>query len=127
MKWYLILILLIQFAMWSTSEEPPEPMEGGPPPSQSSEVEPGVNLKESCEQSKSQLESLKDIMLRNKQSLRKKEEEIQVLFSILFSFSKINFLFLIFEKKFFYFLKFTFIYRLHNFFFYSVCSFIAIF
>ncbi|XP_051172975.1 uncharacterized protein LOC127289217 isoform X3 [Leptopilina boulardi] len=63
--------------MWSTSEEPPGPMEGGPPPSQSSEDEPGVNLKESCEQSKSQLESLKDIMLRNKQSLRKKEEEIQ--------------------------------------------------
>ncbi|XP_043483332.1 trichohyalin-like isoform X2 [Leptopilina heterotoma] len=60
--------------MWSASEEPPGPMEGGPP------EEPGGdddNNKESCEKDKSQLDSLKDIMLRNKQSLRKKEEEIQ--------------------------------------------------
>lgn len=68
----LIFMIFLQFAMWSASEEPPGPMESGPP------EEPGVNLKESCEQSKSQLESLKEIMLRNKQSLRKKEEEIQV-------------------------------------------------
>lgn len=47
-------------------------MEGGPPPE-----EPADDDKESCEKDKSQLDSLKDIMLRNKQSLRKKEEEIQ--------------------------------------------------
>lgn len=60
--------------MWSASEEPPGPMEGGPPPE-----EPADDDKESCEKDKSQLDSLKDIMLRNKQSLRKKEEEIQVV------------------------------------------------
>ena len=59
--------------MSGAAEEPPGPMEGGLPD------EPGVNLKESCEQSKSQLESLKEIMLRKEQSLKKKEEEIQVV------------------------------------------------
>ena len=72
--------------MSGESEEPPGPMEGGPPD------EPVANLKESCEQSKSQLESLKEIMLRNKESLKKKEEEIQVIISeynfILFLFGQ---------------------------------------
>lgn len=36
-----------------------------------------LHAKEKCEQNKSQLESLKEIMLKNKQSLKKKEEEVQ--------------------------------------------------
>lgn len=36
-----------------------------------------VQAKEKCEQNKNQLESLKEIMLKNKQSLKKKEEEVQ--------------------------------------------------
>lgn len=56
--------------MWGASEEPPGTMEGGPP-------EAMVHAKETCEQNKSQLESLKEIMLKNKQTLKKKEEEVQ--------------------------------------------------
>ncbi|KOX80113.1 Protein lava lamp [Melipona quadrifasciata] len=56
--------------MWSASEEPLEIME--------EEVfEPVAHAKEKCEQNKSQLETLKEIMLKNKQSLKKKEEEVQ--------------------------------------------------
>ncbi|XP_033217023.1 golgin subfamily B member 1-like isoform X2 [Belonocnema kinseyi] len=55
--------------MSGNPEEPPGPAEGGPD-------EP-LDLKESCEQSKSQLVTLKELMIRNKQSLKKKEEEIQ--------------------------------------------------
>lgn len=65
------LILILQLAMWGASEEPPGTMEAGPP-------ETVADLKETCEQSKSQLETVKDIMLRNKQSLKQKEEELQV-------------------------------------------------
>lgn len=56
--------------MWSASEEPPGTMEGDAPESM-------LHAKEKCEQNKSQLESLKEIMLKNKQSLKKKEEEVQ--------------------------------------------------
>ena len=38
-----------------------------------------AHAKEKCEQNKSQLETLKEIMLKNKQSLKKKEEEVQVI------------------------------------------------
>ncbi|XP_011868344.1 PREDICTED: protein lava lamp isoform X2 [Vollenhovia emeryi] len=56
--------------MWSASEESPGAMEGGPP-------EAVVHTKETCEQNKNQLESLKEIMMRNQQSLKRKEEEVQ--------------------------------------------------
>ena len=65
------LILILQLAMWGSTEEPPGTMEAGPP-------ESVTNLNESYEQNKNQLESLKDIMLRSKESLKKKEEELQV-------------------------------------------------
>lgn len=71
MKWFLLLLIL-QFIMWSASEEPPRTMEGDAPESM-------LHAKEKCEQNKSQLESLKEIMLKNKQSLKKKEEEVQVI------------------------------------------------
>lgn len=58
--------------MWGASEEPPGTMEAGPP-------ETVADLKETCEQSKNQLETVKDMMLRNKQSLKQKEEELQVM------------------------------------------------
>ncbi|CAK9805441.1 Protein lava lamp [Anthophora plagiata] len=69
MKWFLLLLIL-QFIMWSASEEPPGTMEG-------EASESMVQAKEKCEQNKNQLESLKEIMLKNKQSLKKKEEEVQ--------------------------------------------------
>ncbi|XP_017877078.1 golgin subfamily B member 1-like isoform X2 [Ceratina calcarata] len=56
--------------MSSASEEPPGEIEG-------EASESMVHAKEKCEQNKSQLESLKEIMLKNKQSLMKKEEEVQ--------------------------------------------------
>ncbi|XP_012232589.2 protein lava lamp isoform X2 [Linepithema humile] len=56
--------------MWSASEESSGAMEGGSP-------EAAVHTKETCEQNKNQLESLKEIMMRNQQSLKKKEEEVQ--------------------------------------------------
>ncbi|XP_032687295.1 golgin subfamily A member 4-like isoform X3 [Odontomachus brunneus] len=56
--------------MWSASEDPPDAMEGEPP-------EAMAHTKEKCEQNKNQLESLKEIMMRNQQSLKKKEEEVQ--------------------------------------------------
>lgn len=56
--------------MLGESEEPPGTMEGGPP-------EALLEAKKTCEQNKNQLESLKEIMLKNKQSLKKKEEEVQ--------------------------------------------------
>ena len=65
------LILVLQLTMWASSKEPPGTMEAGPP-------EPVADLKGKCEQSKSQLESVKDIMLRNKQCFQKKEVELQV-------------------------------------------------
>ncbi|XP_018309427.1 golgin subfamily B member 1 isoform X3 [Mycetomoellerius zeteki] len=55
--------------MWSTSEESSGTMEGGPPEA--------VVHTETCEQNKNQLESLKEIMMRNQQSLKRKEEEVQ--------------------------------------------------
>ncbi|CAL7944495.1 unnamed protein product [Xylocopa violacea] len=69
MKWFLLLFIL-QFTMWGASEEPPGTTEG-------EASESTVHAKEKCEQNKSQLESLKEIMLKNKQSLKKKEEEVQ--------------------------------------------------
>lgn len=45
-------------------------MEGGPP-------DAVVHTKETCEQNKNQLETLKEIMMRNQQSLKRKEEEVQ--------------------------------------------------
>jgi hypothetical protein len=65
------LILILQLAMSGTSEEPPGTMEAEPPESM-------ANLKVTCEL-KTQLESVKDIMLRKKQTLKKKEEELQVI------------------------------------------------
>lgn len=56
--------------MSSASEEPSDVMEGSFP-------EAAVHTKETCEQNKNQLESLKEIMMRNQQSLKKKEEEVQ--------------------------------------------------
>lgn len=70
MKWF-FLLLLLQFAMWGSSEEPPGTMEAGPPESDSA-------AKETCEANKNQLDLFKEIMLRNKQSIKKKEEEVQV-------------------------------------------------
>lgn len=71
MKWFL-LFLILQFTMWGASEEPPGTTEG-------EASESMAHAKEKCEQNKSQLESLKEIMLKNKQSLKKKEEEVQVI------------------------------------------------
>lgn len=45
---------------------------------ESSPSEAVAHTKETCEQNKNQLESLKEIMIRNQQSLKKKEEEVQV-------------------------------------------------
>ncbi|XP_043674696.1 golgin subfamily B member 1-like isoform X1 [Vespula pensylvanica] len=68
MKCFMIL-LFVQFIMWGEFEEPPGTMEEGPPET--------LEAKETCKQNKNQLESLKEIMLKNKQSLKKKEEEVQ--------------------------------------------------
>lgn len=56
--------------MWGEFEEPPGTVEEGPP-------ETLLEAKKTCKQNKNQLESLKEIMLKNKQSLKKKEEEVQ--------------------------------------------------
>ncbi|KAK2581659.1 hypothetical protein KPH14_002157 [Odynerus spinipes] len=56
--------------MLGESEEPPGTMEGG-----SSEAL--SEAKKTSEENKNQLESLKEIMLKNKQSLKQKEEEVQ--------------------------------------------------
>lgn len=56
--------------MSGASEEPSDAMEGSFP-------EAVVHTKETCEQNKNQLESLKEIMMRNQQSLKRKEEEVQ--------------------------------------------------
>ncbi|XP_024889874.1 protein lava lamp-like isoform X1 [Temnothorax curvispinosus] len=69
MQWF-VLLLFVQCIMWSASEESSGAMEGGPP-------EAVVHTKETCEQNKNQLESLKEIMMRNQQSLKRKEEEVQ--------------------------------------------------
>lgn len=73
-----MLLFVLQWIMWSTSEDSPGTMEGEPP-------ETMVHTKEKCEQNKNQLESLKEIMMRNQQSLKKKEEEVQV-YNILYFF-----------------------------------------
>lgn len=65
--------MFVQWIMWSVSEDPPDAMEGEPP-------EAMAHTKEKCEQNKNQLESLKEIMMRNQQSLKKKEEEVQVTY-----------------------------------------------
>lgn len=70
MKW-LLLLLILQFAMWDTSEEPPGTTE-------EELAEPGAHTAEKCEENRSQLESFKELMLKNKSSL-KKEEEVQVI------------------------------------------------
>ncbi|KAL0120262.1 hypothetical protein PUN28_008136 [Cardiocondyla obscurior] len=69
MQWFMLL-LFIQCIMWSASEESSGATEGSPP-------EAVVHTKETCEQNKNQLESLKEIMIRNQQSLKRKEEEVQ--------------------------------------------------
>lgn len=74
MKCFMVL-LFVQFIMWGEFEEPPGTMEEGLP-------ETLVEAKKTCKQNKNQLESLKEIMLKNKQSLKKKEEEVQVTFNI---------------------------------------------
>ncbi|XP_025263036.1 protein lava lamp isoform X2 [Camponotus floridanus] len=56
--------------MSGASEEASDAMEGSLP-------EAAVHTKETCEQNKNQLESLKEIMMKNQQSLKKKEEEVQ--------------------------------------------------
>ncbi|XP_046838140.1 protein lava lamp-like isoform X1 [Vespa crabro] len=68
MKCFMVL-LFVQFIMWGEFEEPPGTMEEGPPEM--------LEAKKTCKQNKNQLESLKEIMLKNKQSLKKKEEEVQ--------------------------------------------------
>jgi len=72
MQWF-ILFLFVQCIMWNTSEESSGTMEGGPP-------EAVVHTKGTCEQNKNQLESLKEIMIKNQESLKKKEEEVQVTY-----------------------------------------------
>lgn len=74
MKWFLLLLIL-QFIMWGASEEPP----GKEKEIEEETPESMVHAKEKCEQNKNQLEFLKEIMLKNKQSLKKKEEEVQVV------------------------------------------------
>lgn len=71
------MFLFVQWIMWSASEDPSGSMEGEPP-------EAMVHTKEKCEQNKNQLESLKEIMMRNQQSLKKKEEEVQVIHCVFF-------------------------------------------
>lgn len=78
MRWF-VSFLFIQWIMWSTSENPPGTMEGEPP-------EAVVQTKEKCEQNKNQLESLKEIMMRNQEVLKKKEEEVQVMYHIFFNY-----------------------------------------
>ena len=46
-------------------------------PSQSVPDTP-VNVKDICEDNKSQLEIFKDIMIKNKSDMKRKEEELQV-------------------------------------------------
>jgi hypothetical protein len=72
MKWF-ALLLFVQCIMWSASEESSGAMGGGSP-------EAAAHTKETCEQNKNQLESLKEIMMRNQQNLKRKEEEVQVTF-----------------------------------------------
>ncbi|XP_026831279.1 protein lava lamp isoform X2 [Ooceraea biroi] len=70
MQWF-VLLLFVQCIMWGASEESSSgAMEGSPP-------ETVMHTKETCEQNKNQLESLKEIMLKNQESLKKKEEEVQ--------------------------------------------------
>lgn len=76
MKWFMV-ILFIQFTMWGAPEEPPDEMEG-PGPSEQGAMDTPVGVREICEDNKSQLETFKDIMLKNKSDLKKKEEELQV-------------------------------------------------
>lgn len=71
MHWF-VLFLFAQCIMSSASEEPSDAMEGSFP-------EAAIHMKETCEHTKNQLESLKEIMMRNQQSLKKKEEEVQVI------------------------------------------------
>ena len=70
MQWF-VLLLFVQCIMWNASEESSGAMEGGPPEA--------VVHTETCEQNKNQLESLKEIMMKNQQSLKRKEEEVQVI------------------------------------------------
>lgn len=70
MKWFLLL-LIVQFIMWGTSEEPPGIQEA-------ESSEPIVEDDGKSEENKCQLESFKEIVLKNKKSL-KKEEEVQVI------------------------------------------------
>lgn len=72
--------------MWGASEESSGAMEGSPP-------EAVVHTKETCEQNKNQLESLKEIMIKNQESLKKKEEEVQVMYTFLFRVTRISYLF----------------------------------
>lgn len=59
--------------MWGASEESSGAMEDSAP-------EAVAHTKETCEQNKNQLESLKEIMMKNQESLKKKEEEVQVMY-----------------------------------------------
>lgn len=60
--------------MWSASEEPSaDTMEDEGPPNAI------THTKETYQQNKNQLESLKEIMIKNQQNLRKKEEQVQVI------------------------------------------------
>lgn len=70
MHWF-VLFLFAQCIMSGASEEASDAMEGSLPEA--------AHTKETCEQNKNQLESLKEIMMRNQQSLKKKEEEVQVI------------------------------------------------
>ncbi|XP_023289922.1 golgin subfamily B member 1 isoform X2 [Orussus abietinus] len=69
MKWF-TLLLFAQYAMWSTLGQPPGTEEEDPP-------EAAVSAKRTCERNENQLDTLREIMLRNKESLKKKEEEVQ--------------------------------------------------
>lgn len=90
------LILILQLAMWGSAEEPPGTMEAGPP-------ETVANVRDTYEKRKSQLDSLKDIMLKSKQSLKKKEE-MQVLYHLFYFFTtSIILQYLIFFLSFFFF------------------------
>lgn len=74
---YLLIIFAIQFVMSGPSGGADQPPALGGAEGES------FDAKDACEQNKNQLETLKEIMLRNKQSLKKKEEEVQVKISCL--------------------------------------------
>lgn len=65
MKWLLIVIVFAQLAMWAAPEESP-PLATEDP-----------DASKDTSEAKSQLDNFKELMLKSKQNLKKKEEEVQ--------------------------------------------------